>query len=739
MNDATETSRGVSPAADDYPQYSATLRVEGGDIYVGDLSVKETYNGGWVARLSFRVTDNGRPVDSVLTAMGTAISHGIFVGMKAAVYLGAYASADDTEGAQVRCFPGYVAAVEPFRSYDRRVRRNRTYLQVIVQDAVNHLKGQNVWGAFRAHCAAEIVGGVLALAGGTDGRATLNPAVPGHSPITVHNGLREELDFIPYAIASGQTMQAWMSEFFGRLGIRMELMADVDNCDLHIMLHDKAPMDPSLRMGIDSAEADGQVEVLGIGSYRGASARAGLLDDPTKGAFRRLAYGPVGTVVAGEHISLEEAQLRAGFETRGRGAELLMARVRSRQPTIRPGRTILLDEPLIHAIPWTGYWQASSVTHTLSGVHYENVIDLMRGDIPWHPARPVRRPAVIVPARVDAGPKYSDGEEVPRDRLGRIPVGFPFSPMPYEASVTQGFDVTGDQRVTKDDFSYILQNPDGGDPAAAVYWDRMGADDMKDALQKAAGEDSWLSGDAKEEAVELADTEARETDLEKLYDGEYDDPYPGRTDDDLTDDELDQRRERETQRARTYRYMAWKRALTYEESGGDYDHDGYTTVIDGRMSDKLKAEFANPQKLEQLEQEARERASEEGYTPAAEGKGDIVDEYIRLFGEGAEDSDIYRVAALQKDAADEQWPPRLPLPVMQPMAGGQHGFVSGHRQGDACRVAVHGVMRAEIVGFQYRSDRDLDRASMAGAVAGIVVEHNRAASWSGMVFRKTKQ
>lgn len=729
-------------SATDYPQYAATLRVEGGDFHVGDLQVSEEYNGGWTARLSFRVTERGRPVESVLTAMGTAINAGIFVGMKASIYIGARADEDDEDGRQLRCFPGFVASVEPFRTYSQRTRRAETYLQVIVQDVVNHLRKQHVWGAFRAHSAAEIVGGVLGLAAGNDGRATLKPVVPEHPAITVHNGLRGDLDFIPHAIAAGQSMAAWLGEFFGRLGIRLEVMTDVENCEVHLMLNDKAPRDVSFRMGIgpetgDDDPPDGQVEVGVIGSYRGSRSRAGLLDDPTKGAFRRLGYGPIGDVVSGEHVSLEEAQMRASFETRGRGAELLVASLRSRQPSIRPGRTIQLDRRLVPAIPWSSYWQVSSVLHVIRGFSYENSMNVMRGDIPWHPSRPRQRPVVIVPARVDAGPNFSNGEEVPRDRLGRIPVGFPFSPLPFEAGVTQGFDVTDDQRVTKDDFAYILRDPDGGE--SPHYWSHMDAQGMRDTLQKAAGDGSWLTGDAKQEAVELADTEAREEDIEKLYNGEYDDPYGGRADSSLTDSELEQRQKREAERTRTYRYMAWKRALAYEESGGDYDHDGYTTVIDGRMSDALKAEFATPAKLENLRQEARERQSSDGYTPPEEGEGDIVDEYLRLFGESADSSPLHRTAELQKDAADEQWPPRLPLPVMQPMAGSQHGFVSGHRQGDACRVAVHDVMRAEIVGFQYRSDRDLNQASMAGAVAGIVVEHNRGAGWSGMVFRKTKQ
>ena len=52
-----------------------------------------------------------------------------------------------------------------------------------------------------------------------------------------------------------------------------------------------------------------------------------------------------------------------------------------------------------------------------------------------------------------------------------------------------------------------------------------------------------------------------------------------------------------------------------------------------------------------------------------------------------------------------------------------HSFVGGHRQGDICRVAVHDPFTAEIVGYQYRDNRAINR-DVVGAAAAIVVEHN---------------
>ena len=121
---------------------------------------------------------------------------------------------------------------------------------------------------------------------------------------------------------------------------------------------------------------------------------------------------------------------------------------------------------------------------------------------------------------------------------------------------------------------------------------------------------------------------------------------------------------------------------------------------------------------------------------------EIPEEQIKEFGtlfehdHGEELSD--EVLAAREEAADagERWPPKVPLPIIEPMAGAMHGFIAAHRHGDICRVAVHSPLNAEIVGFQYRDDRQIN-VDLAGAVAGIVVEHNYAQSWSGLVFKRT--
>ena len=76
---------------------------------------------------------------------------------------------------------------------------------------------------------------------------------------------------------------------------------------------------------------------------------------------------------------------------------------------------------------------------------------------------------------------------------------------------------------------------------------------------------------------------------------------------------------------------------------------------------------------------------------------------------------------------------RVPLPIIELMGGGQHGFVTAHRQGDLCRVLVHHPFFAEIYGFAYRDDRRVG-AELADVSAGLVVSHD-ADGFSGLLFR----
>ena len=78
-------------------------------------------------------------------------------------------------------------------------------------------------------------------------------------------------------------------------------------------------------------------------------------------------------------------------------------------------------------------------------------------------------------------------------------------------------------------------------------------------------------------------------------------------------------------------------------------------------------------------------------------------------------------------------PVELDLHVVEPMAGGRHGFVVNHRQGDVCRVSVHHPMWAEVTGFSFAYDK-LVGENLVDVSAGMVVG-NVDEKWSGMLFK----
>ena len=104
-------------------------------------------------------------------------------------------------------------------------------------------------------------------------------------------------------------------------------------------------------------------------------------------------------------------------------------------------------------------------------------------------------------------------------------------------------------------------------------------------------------------------------------------------------------------------------------------------------------------------------------------------------GSGASDSEASDASAGggEDGSPGEAWPPRIPLPVVEPMAGGVHGFVTAHRRGDVCRILIRNPMYAEILGFG-RHDHQRISQDMTGISTGVIVRDGHDERWSGIVF-----
>ena len=697
------------------------LAVAGGSaLPVGYFDVEEAYNRGWVARVAVFAPGNAHL--TLGSMVGNALAAGIVPGRAVVVRL---ASGEESSGAgaasTVRSWPGIISRIEPL---DPGQSRARVYCLLTIVDIVSYLSNQKVWGAYRAAPAGEIVGGVLSLAAGTSGEPTTDPVITIHPNVEIVSRVRERLDWIPFAIAAGQPLGAWLADYLGLLGIRMEMLGHADG-SVHIILADGAPRDEPMSMSLRADEtvaaggggggaaAHGEMAILSLSARRGDYRRALLLDDPTQGQLRRVGEGPIGTVITGVEVSLDEAYTRAEQQLVATAAQLLVLTGESRQSGMRPGRRTTLDR----AVRGITTWQCHTAVHSLRGRSYSNRALLLNGRFAWYPPRPQRSAPVVVPAVVDAGPKYLPQEPVPRDRLGRIPVSFPFAPMESaEDRAIKAFDKNRDGLLTDEDFA--------------------------EELSHIRARDRYIYVNHVPEHVQyLLDTEAREQDVVALRQGDLKDPFAGKADGELDEAQLTQRQELEEKRTQTYRYLAWKRSRAHEATEGDYDGDDYLTLRDEAMSEGIRAEFEKDggRRLYELSHYRRRlsggSSNKTGFETFTEKDEALVREWETLFGDGpAPDWDTH-VLRLDAEAAAQKWPPRVPLSIVQPMAGGLHGFVAAHRQGDACRVAVHDPLWAEIVGFEYRRHRAMSQG-LTNATAGVVVEHDSQNAWSGMLFRR---
>ena len=641
----------------------------------------------------------------------------------------------------IRTWPCMVSQMVPLDSEDD----TRAICRIQLVDPLGYLASREIWGAFRDVSAAELVGGAIALAAGADAGPTTEVATAWLPRIRVRGRHRDALDVIPYAIASGETLGEWLARVLGMLGLRAELFAE-DGGDTQVMyLTDALAHRGSFEMHVerdgvelsdDEQGHDGGISIRSRVAFPGNPLRGALLDDPTQGTPRVLAgYGPVGHLVQAQGVDIDEVTERAWHEVRRGFCEALMVRAASGHPGIEPGCTITLDE----TINRIDRWQVASARHLVSEGAYDNDTTLLRADTAWHPPEPEPRGTVIVSAMVDHSEESLYHEPVPRDRLGRINVRFSFLPPPNMevAYALANADTDRDGRVTLDDYDETKQND---------Y---------------------------------TANAEAWEEKARAYENGDYDEPYPGVTSENLTEEQLAEREERAGQRQEAIAYIYYKRLAAPPPApedgtqGGTADGSG----TDDEDDDNPTAETTGDQRTSETQDEqtgddgsgAAERVRA-GNAAAAigvqtkpisggpeigvqtqDGNGAPgIGEETQNGGVATEESEedtpppprpwrLINPAAeadtLETPTPPEgRWPPRIALPVVEPMAGAMHSFVGGHRQGDICRVAVHDPFTAEIVGYQYRDNRAINR-DVVGAAAAIVVEHNFADAWTGIVVR----
>ena len=97
-----------------------------------------------------------------------------------------------SRGAHVRVWPCVVDRLQPYE-----LDATAAACDVHLLDPVSFLAEQPIWGAYRSVSAGEIVGGVLSLAAGGDGKPTLSPLLPGLPAVRIAAGYRDGLGHPP--------------------------------------------------------------------------------------------------------------------------------------------------------------------------------------------------------------------------------------------------------------------------------------------------------------------------------------------------------------------------------------------------------------------------------------------------------------------------------------------------------------------------------------------------------------
>ena len=727
--------------------YRAYLEIPGSDssnttLNMSRLHLDEGYSEGWYGTAQLVAIAKPGITIGIGDAFGAVLGNRVIPGRHVIVRLSLFTDGTGTnlDGIIVRTWPCVVGGLIPFQAPDDLTKAG---CLLHLSDPVTYLGSRPIWGAYRAESIGRIVGGALSLAAGGDGKPTLEPILPGLPPVQIVEGYREDLDMLPYAVAAGQTLGEWLRDLLGLLGVRVEMMCTTED-KIALILTDRPPIGQTVNMSLvgSSTKTNNPVRSLstpetipdqspiyisGVAGYPSAPLRGGVLDDASLGAFRRFGVlGAVGSLHTGTEIGIEEASRRSIFGWGARLCEELMATALSRQPGLRPGRRISLDPAWLNIATW----QIAKVAHTVSGGVYDNTAVLFPASSTetWHPMRPLPKAPRYVSAIVDGGEDHLYLEPVERDRLGRIPITFSFLPTPVgeEAILLATADTDGDWRLTLDDFTAT-------------------------EIEEYESESRFTSGE-----------------MEESYrDGSFDDPFPDRTDEELTEEELETRETMRADRASARKYIAYKRAKALDAA--DTDRDGWVSSRDAIVSETLAPILADDTDREELREQwesydAGTFATDYPTLADDSARLALIEEYGKLFGdpddaddpddgEDTEDTDDedtddtedtgdtgpdYDAARRDAELATQRWPPRIPLAVLEPMAGGLHGFLRAHRHGDVCRVAVHDPLSAEIIGFQYREDRRINLDIM-DATAGFVVEHDQNDAWSGLVFRTTRQ
>lgn len=417
-------------------RYRASLELGEGTgnapVPVAGLALREEFSSGWEGRAVLALSaDTPLGIGEIL---GAVLERGVVPGCAVIVRLSLAdeEAPDGDPGRVVRTWPCVIVRVEPEPPPPDA---SRAECVVELKDPIRHLCPVPIRAVFAGRSIGEMTGGALAVAGGTNVAPSLAPLLPATGPVSVVEDTRESLSSIPYAIACGESLGEWLERAHAPLGIRTELHG-LDDGGVEWTLSDRPPGGEPVEMSLGSDDGE---DCLGpttvrIRKIRGRAGRpryGAVLDDIEEPVVWRFdSELPVGILIEGAGVGPDEAWRRAAFDTDRAYVDLLSIELASRQPDLRPGSLIGIQDLEIADI---GGWQVVRVLHEVRGGTYENRLLVLRADVAWRPRPPPPPAPRTVTAFVAGEAGTLPNEPVPRDRLGRIPVRFPFQAGPSAA------------------------------------------------------------------------------------------------------------------------------------------------------------------------------------------------------------------------------------------------------------------------------------------------------------------
>ena len=407
------------------------------------LMLNEDRSGGW----SGTVRINPRRV-SAEDALQIVLQDGLLPGTAVVVKL-LMAGNTGYAGTPVRIWPSVVTSVNAAGSTN--VDEPDALCVLSFRDPLTYLRSRPIYAAYVDCPFGEILGGVLSAATGGDAKPTRNPVLPGLPLVRIHEELSDEIAEIPYAVAVGEPLGYWLNRVCSRLGVRLEMLGD-DSGDFHLWLRDGTPSTSSLNRDggidmtfdpdLDPSATNLALSDLGVNSP--SSVRGGLLDNLAGGGARR--FGPDGaleSVLTDSETGLEEAKRRGGFRQSNRRLAQAQATIVSSQPGLLPGRIVVFERGSevdtsgedsesgndatrgYDSLLGASRWQVVGVSHLCVQARYWNQASFEKTGLAWRPALPHEEGAAIVSGVVDDG-SSKPGALIERDRMGRIPIRFPF-------------------------------------------------------------------------------------------------------------------------------------------------------------------------------------------------------------------------------------------------------------------------------------------------------------------------